>query len=295
MYRIARGDCLSELQNVADHSVHLIVSDLPYGSTNLSWDVTLPLIELWQHFERVLVPFAPVVMFGSQPFSTDLICSKREWFKYEMVWVKHRPTGFAHAPNMPMKLHENVLVFSSGTTNHASRSNHRMPYFPQGLTHLIGGPKLKPPRDIAACIRQQGAYMSSGLTNFPRSVLFYEAAQGVGHPTAKPIPLLEYLIKTYTRHGDVVLDPTMGSGSTGVAALRSGRTFVGIEKDETYFATAHDRLVAERETRTFADDFITWTSAAPGASENKYLARRGMQGDPATGSNSGITPAADTF
>jgi len=257
-YQIVRGDCLSKLQNVVDHSVHLIVCDLPYGSTNLNWDVTLPLDELWQHFERVLVPFAPVIMFGSQPFSTDLISSKRGWFKYEMIWVKHRPTGFAHAHNMPMKLHENILVFSAGATNHASRSDHRVPYFPRGLTHLIGGPKPKPARDIAACIRQQDAYMSSGMTHFPRSVLFYDAAQGVGHPTAKPIPLLEYLIRTYTLRGDVVLDPTMGSGSTGVAALRCGRTFVGIKKDETYFAIAHDRLAAEKEIRTFADDFISW-------------------------------------
>lgn len=247
MHQLFHGDCLVHLASIANQSINLAICDLPYGTTTaFEWDVTPDLAKLWAHLERVLVPFAPVIMFGSQPFTTDLINSKRDWFKYEWIWVKNRGTGFLHAGNKPLKLHENILVFSSGTTIHSDQSDRRMPYFPQGLR------PGKPRRDggyrrTMACARQVMTRISSGITNFPVSVLCHDAVQGTGHPTAKPIDLLEYLVKTYSRRGDMVLDPTMGIGSTGVAAVRCGCDFIGIEKNETYYVAASERLLGEKE------------------------------------------------
>jgi hypothetical protein len=131
--RLIQGDCLKEMVNISDRSIDLILCDLPFGNSGFGWDRPIDLTSLWQHYRRVIKPNHPIVLFASQPFATDLVNAARDLFKYEWIWIKHRPTGSTHAKNMPMKKHENVLVFSGGATIHQSQSKRRMPYYPQGL------------------------------------------------------------------------------------------------------------------------------------------------------------------
>ena len=130
MFDLRCGDCLELLDTVADHSIDMILCDLPYGTTACPWDSVIDLGRLWTHYKRVIKPYHPIVLTASQPFTTVLASSNLDWFKYEWIWVKNRPTNFAHAKNKPMKRHENVLVFSEGTTVHESQSEKRMPYYP---------------------------------------------------------------------------------------------------------------------------------------------------------------------
>lgn len=229
-----------------DQSIDLVLCDLPYGTTSCAWDSTIALDELWIQYKRIVKSYHPIVLTGSQPFTTTLIHSNLEWFKYEWIWIKNRATNFVHAKNKPMKKHENVLVFSEGTTVHASQSNMRMPYFPQGLKET-GDDKLykkldTQKTDVFFADRPGHRKFTRDKTGYPNSVIYYDTDQLGLHPTAKPEALMEYMIRTYSEPGDVVLDNTMGSGTTGVACLNSGRFFIGIEKDPEYFTIADNRI-----------------------------------------------------
>jgi site-specific DNA-methyltransferase (adenine-specific) len=242
--RLIEGDCLKEMVNISDRSVDLILCDLPFGNSGFGWDRPIDLACLWQHYKRIIKPNHAIVLFASQPFSTDLINAARDLFKYEWIWIKHRPTGSTHAKNKPMKKHENILVFSSGTTLHQSQSKRRMPYYPQGLTpnngdHIVSFTARK--QIVGYRPSRQKLHLRE-FTGYPNSVLEFPVDELGLHPTAKPVGLLEFLIETYTRPGEIVLDSAMGMGSTGIAAANTGRRFIGIEKDTKFFRTAVEVL-----------------------------------------------------
>lgn len=262
-YVLYHGDCLEQFKNVADHSVDLILCDLPYGTTACAWDSIIPLDKLWDEYKRVIKPYHAIVLTAAQPFTTQLAASNLPWLRYEWIWQKNRPTNFAHAKNKPMKKHENVLVFSEGTTVHASQSKTRMPYYPQGLV-AVDKPKkiVKKATEMTDAFFQARAghgEFTREFTNYPHSILEFPTDQLGLHPTAKPVALMEYLIETYTLPGEVVLDNTHGSGTTGVAAGRTGRRYIGMERDDHYFELSKKRIeeaYEEVSENVSADDFF---------------------------------------
>lgn len=252
---VLHGDCIEVMRGMADASVDAIICDLPYGTTGCKWDDVVPLAPLWEEYARVAKQNAPIVLTSVQPFTTDLINSKREWFKYAWVWVKSQPGDCTNAKNKPMRKHEDVLVFSEGTT--ANRSQRRMPYFPQGLkpsgrARTTGdnnpgrnGGSFKPFRPSHKPYTQE-------WTNYPNTVLQFDNERGCVHPTQKPVALMEYLVRSYTEEGATVLDNTCGSGTTGVACVRARRSFVGIERDVSYVETAR-RRIADAQAQAVLD------------------------------------------
>jgi site-specific DNA-methyltransferase (adenine-specific) len=256
MYELYLGDCLEQFQNVANNSIDLILCDLPYGTTACPWDSIIDLGDLWKQYKRVIKKNCPIVLTASQPFTTVLAMSNLEWFKYEWIWIKNRPTNFAHAKNKPMKKHENILVFSEGTTVHAVQSKNRMPYYPQGLVSIDEKKVTKNASELTDAFfqgRKSHGEFTRNQTGYPNSILEFSTDQLGLHPTAKPIALMEYLVCTYSQAGDTVLDNTMGCGTTGIACANTGRRFIGMEKDEKYFSIASTRIGESYTVETVAE------------------------------------------
>ena len=235
------------MKSIPDNSIDMVLCDLPYGTINCSWDSKIPLEPLWEQWLRVLSPNSSVLLFGSEPFSTKLRMSNLSQFKYDWIWIKNRPTGFVHAKNKPLKDFEIISVFSPYPMGHKSLlGDRRMRYNPQGLE--VYGKMSKSSKskfgNIDGKRKSHKAEVVSDFTNYPRMVLSFgkDTVKSNLHPTQKPVALCEYLIKTYTDNGMTVLDNCMGSGSTGVACLNTGRKFIGIEKDEQYFEVAKERI-----------------------------------------------------
>lgn len=232
--RLYLSDCLVGMSRVETGSIDLILCDLPYGTTACRWDTVIPFTPLWEQYRRVLKPRGALVLMAAQPFATDLINSARKLFRYDLIWEKNAPVGYANANRMPMRSHELILVFYQ----------HLPKYHPQGLI-----PLEKPIVRKASPHAKEGVYrpMKSGsvqrYTNYPRSVLrFSNRKERRFHPTQKPVDLMSYLVRTYTDPGDLVMDNCMGSGSVGVACLETGRRFIGFEKDPQHFAVAQERI-----------------------------------------------------
>jgi len=235
---LLRGDCLDRLSGVPDSSVDLILTDLPYGTTQNRWDSLIPLVPLWEQYWRIATPNAAVVLFAAQPFGSLLISSQLQQWKQTLIWKKNVASNFLNAKRQHLVIHEEVHVFSAGTP----------PYFPQMQPGKPYKMKRSGKDDTGDCygnIKKRTDTLNEG-TRYPTTVLEFARETGL-HPTQKPVALLEYLIKTYSIEGDVVLDSTMGSGSTGVAALGCGRRFIGIELDEKYFSVAVDRLASQEK------------------------------------------------
>lgn len=265
MVELYLGDCLVEMNKIPESSVDLILCDLPYGTTDrsgvtkknnnrvLNWDTVIPLDELWIQYKRVLKSTGAVVLTADQPFTSQLVMSNLEWFKYEWIWKKKKTTGFLHANARPMKETEDILVFSSlGASGCSKKANKNMTYNPQGLIEKNVKKKNNPKR--LGKFLHQPEHMGAGnkllheteyeqkFTNYPSEIIEFGLDQDSVHPTQKPVALMEYLIKTYSNVGDVVLDNCMGSGTTGVACVNTDRNFIGIELDETYFNLAKNRI-----------------------------------------------------
>ena len=242
------GDCLEEMKQIPDCSVDLILTDPPYGTTACKWDTIIDLDLMWFQLKRVIKTNGAIVLNSSQPFTAKLISTNFEMFKYCWVWKKNRATGHVHAKNKPMKLHEDICVFSTGTTVHASQSKTRMPYYPQGLIELPKGTKRRTRNDAGDNTimgkRKSHKETITTHTGYPTTELFFpiEMNDDRFHPTQKPVALMEYLIKTYTLENETVLDFTMGSGTTGIACKNLNRDFIGIEMDDTYFKLAKERI-----------------------------------------------------
>ena len=267
MFELYCGDCLVEMDQVADGSVDLILCDLPYGTTDrkgisdkgdnrvLSWDTVIPLDKLWEQYQRVLKPSGAVVLTADQPFTSQLVLSNLEWFKYEWIWKKRKVTGFLHANARPMKETEDILVFSPmGASGGSVKVNKNMTYNPQGLVEKRVKKKNNAKR--LGKFLHQPEHMGKGnkllheteyeqkWTNYPSEIIEFGLDRDVIHPTQKPVALMEYLIKTYSNEGETVLDNCMGSGTTGVAAVKCNRKFIGIEADADYFMKASERINA---------------------------------------------------
>lgn len=227
--QLMQGDCLELMKSIPDASVDMILCDLPYGTTACKWDSLIPFSDLWGEYRRVCR--GAVVLTASQPFTSALVMSNPREFKYAWSWIKTNCTGFANAKKQPLRQFEDVLVFYRSQPT----------YNPQGVIKLEK-PKTrtKETGEIMGRTGFKDGYVQTE-TNYPKNVLSIPSERGL-HPTQKPVALMEYLIRTYTNEGMTVLDNCMGSGTTGVACVNTGRNFIGIEMDEKYFQIAKDRI-----------------------------------------------------
>jgi site-specific DNA-methyltransferase (adenine-specific) len=242
--KLYQGDCLEVMKDIPDGSVDMVLTDPPYGTTACKWDSVIPFEPMWEQLKRVTKKNGAIVMTASQPFTSALVMSNPKMFKYCWVWVKNVPAGFAQAKNKPMSKHEDVVVFSLAKTGHVSQCKNRMTYNPQGIIPF--GKEVKNSKShrgsaFEARKNSRGSYIQE-FTGYPDSVISIPVERNGFHPTQKPVALMEYLIRTYTNEGENVLDFTMGSGTTGVAAKNLNRKFIGIELDEEYFKIAQDRI-----------------------------------------------------
>jgi len=253
-YKLYKGDCLEIMPTLEAGSVDAIITDLPYGTTACAWDSIIPFAPMWEQVKRVLKPSGAFITTGSQPFTSVLIASNLEMFKYEWIWNKVKPSGFPSAKLKPLKQHENILVFSEGAT--ANGSSRNMVYNPQmrkaiqkNVRPINNGSSLSSAVfDKRKNTREAKSDIDYDPTKrYPYSILEYsgqEAECNNGnreHPTQKPLALYKYLVETYTNFGDVVLDICMGSGTTIEAAIRTGRKSIGIEKEQAYYSIAESR------------------------------------------------------
>lgn len=235
MFDLQMGDCMELMKDIPNKSVDMILCDPPYGTTECKWDSVLPLDEMWDEYDRILKPNGVAVLFAAQPFTTQLIASNRKAFRYCWYWIKNQPTGFTFAKSQPMRKVEDVCVFY----------RKKPTYNPQGLQKVDNAkPKQRKFEGL------KSFYVRDTLSkkfmplykNYPKNVLQFNTERGL-HPTQKPVPLLEYMIRTYTNDGDTILDNCMGSGSTGVAVKRvGGRSFIGIEQNKVYYDIARKRI-----------------------------------------------------
>ena len=237
MVNLLKGDCLELMKQIPNESIDAIVTDPPYGTTDCKWDSVIPFDLMWEQLNRVIKPNGANVLFSTQPFTTALIYSNMKDFRYSLVWDKIRAAGFLNANRMPLKQHEDINVFYKEQPTYNPQKYIDKPYDKT----KYNGSKLD--KNVL------GAYTSQSSKNegerFPKSILTFSQnwrRQDQIHPTQKPVELMEYLIKTYTNPLETVLDFTMGSGSTGVAAVNTGRRFIGIEMDDKYFEIAEQRI-----------------------------------------------------
>lgn len=235
MNQVLQGDCLELMKNIPDKSVDMILCDLPYGTTACKWDTIILFEPLWEQYRRVIKDNGAIVLTASQPFTSALVMSNIKMFKYEWIWEKTRPTGFFTAKKMPMKIHENILVFYKNQPTYnpekikaeESKIDKRKTLNPTYSPYL--GVKKERVRD-------------SGM-RYPLTIQTFNSVSEKGqHPTQKPVALFEYLIKTYTNEGDLVLDNCAGSGTTGVACRNTNRNYILMEKEPEYIEIINKRL-----------------------------------------------------
>ena len=244
------GECLEVMGGLIDQGVKVdaVITDPPYGTTACKWDSVIPFPEMWERLEKLIKPNGAIVLFGSEPFSSALRMSNIKRYKYDWVWEKNKGSNFAAVKYQPMKEHENVLVFYKGRSTYneiriersaAGKAMVKKPVTSKGAR--------KSDRSITGNFDNGHSNHHLNLnTRCARSVIKFNTQVGL-HPTQKPVPLMEYLIKTYTNPGEMVLDFTMGSGTTGVACKQTGRNFIGIEQDGKYFDIAFERIKGEKK------------------------------------------------
>lgn len=239
-FDLHHGDCLELMKSLPDQCVDLVLCDLPYGTTACAWDAVIPFDALWEQYRRVTKPNAAVVLTASQPFTSALVMSNVAEFKHEWIWKKNAGSNFGAVKFQPMKEHESVLVFGAGVVRYNPQKEERSEAGKKAVKHPIrsnttakDGVYGRVPAGPTAWLRDELRY--------PSSVQPFNRERG-HHPTQKPVALMEYLIRTYTNEGDTVLDNTMGSGTTGVACVNTGRRFIGMERDPQYFEIAQRRV-----------------------------------------------------
>ena len=237
------ADCFDVFPFIEDNSIDAIICDLPYGTTNCKWDSVLDLNKLWEQYKRILKDNGVVVLFAQTPFDKVLGCSNLEWLKYEWIWEKTQATGYFNAKKMPMKAHENILVFYNKTPkfNPQKTEGHKP------INTYTKKAEVCNKTEVYGKVKQDVS--GGGETDrYPRSVQDFASDKqktkldGTIHPTQKPLALLEMLVKSYTDEGDVVLDNTMGSGTCGLAVIKNNRRFIGIEKEKNYYDITLKRI-----------------------------------------------------
>ena len=242
--KIIQGDCLEVMPNIPDKSIDMILCDLPYGTTACKWDTIIPFEPLWKEYKRIIKDNRAIVLTASQPFTSLLIMSNLKMFKYEWIWDKCQCTNFYNARRQPLKKHENILIFNSNI------------YYPQkeiinssDYRYRKNGRNSTAKKNSVYGDIKKSKRLETG-ERYPNSILIFSNtnAKGKQHPTQKPVALFEYLIKTYTNEGDLVLDNCAGSGTTGVACKNLGRKYILIEKEEKYIEIIQKRINAIPET-----------------------------------------------
>jgi len=247
--KLINDDCLRVLPTLADKSVDLILTDPPYGTSACKWDSVIPFDKMWVQLQRLIKENKPIILFGSEPFSSYLRTSNIKWFKYDWIWEKQRGSNFLNYKYQPSKNYEIISVFSNGATSFV-KNNSNCPYNPQMIEGIPY--EMKQGKGGDAVVRE-GSRIGKNIitknngTRYPNAIQKFNSDKEKLHPTQKPVALLEYLIKTYTNENDTVLDFTMGSGSTGVAAKNLNREFIGVELDQKYFNIASERINNEME------------------------------------------------
>ena len=234
---LINDNCFNYFPQISDKSIDMILCDLPYGTTKNSWDSQIDLQKLWSEYERIIKDNGAILLFAQSPFDKFLGCSNLKLFRYEWIWQKTNATGHLNANRMPMKAHENILVFYKKLPKYYPQMTHGHERKISKIEHRLGCNKSD----------NYGAYNFVGYDStdrYPRDVITFASDKQIEclHPTQKPVALLEYLIKTYTDKGDIVLDNCMGSGSTAIACLDLDRNFIGIEINEEYYQIASSRL-----------------------------------------------------
>ena len=231
---IINADCLEAMKVIPDKSIDCIICDLPYGVTALKWDSVIPFDLLWEQYKRIIKPNGAIVLFGSQPFTSALVMSNPKWFKYEWIWDKKNPSGHLNAKKIPLRQHENIVLFCENRIN----------YYPQmrtGQLRVKGGGR---PELNKGCYRFHLTPKISNDQYYPTSIVELSGSKQLGtlHPTQKPVALIEYLIKTYTLENETILDNTAGSGTLAIACINTNRRYICIEKDPEYFDVMRDRI-----------------------------------------------------
>ena len=258
------GDCLERMKEIEDKSIDMILCDLPYGTTACKWDIIIPFDKLWKQYKRVIKDNGAIVLFGSQPFTSMLVVSNIKNFKHEWIWEKQKAANFMSAKNAPLKYHENILVFGYGTVKYTplkynvleiddilKMDRKKIENIFESRDYDRYG-KIDRRNTLNDCPNPKNCHYGSlsvktrnvdDGTRFPKSVIkINKSINGNVHPTQKPVALLEYLIKTYTNEGELVLDNCMGSGTTAVACINTNRNFIGFELDKYYFNIAKNRI-----------------------------------------------------
>ena len=262
-YDLYKGDCLVEMNNIEDHSIDMILCDLPYGTTACKWDITLPFDKLWEHYNRITKDESAILLFGSEPFSSYLRLSNIKNFRYDLIWCKNTSGGFINAKKQPMKYHEIISVFYKKQPVY----NPIMQEFAESTKRRYGrNQKFTTPlrknsiHGITMKPSDENTYIDLSRGRYPKSILEFNSVANSSkervHPTQKPVELLEYLIKSFTDEGMTVLDNCMGSGSTGVACVNTNRNFIGIELDDNYFRIADNRLKEAMELKNESNSGI---------------------------------------
>lgn len=231
--KVSLGDCLELMPKLDNNSIDLILADLPYGTTRNKWDSVIPLDKMWQEYERIIKPNGAIVLTAAQPFTAALIMSNPILFKYEWIWSKTIGSGQLNAKKQPLRTHESVLVFYKNPPIYNPQMTEGKPYHMKRKA-TYEGPGYNP--------QKPNETINEGL-RLPKSVIQIANPRiKGGHPTQKPLELMEYMIKTYTNEGDIVLDNVLGSGTTAVAAINTKRHFIGFEMDENYYNISINRI-----------------------------------------------------
>ena len=240
--KLLKGDCLELMKDIPNKSIDAIIADLPYGTTRAKWDSILDLDLLWKQYERIIKPNGAIILFGSQPFTTTLINSNIKDFKYSLVWDKKMKVGMMNCKRMPLRQHEDIMVFYKKQPT----------YNPQMTKGKMRNKKISPTKDFEV-YGQITPIDNFNDDYYPSSILEFSNAnqKAKSHTTQKSLELMEYLVKTYTNEGDMVLDNCMGSGTTGVACVNTNRGFIGMELDDKYFEIAKERIEKARKIANF--------------------------------------------
>ena len=247
MINLMHGDCLELMKTIPDGSIDLILTDPPYATTKNKWDSVVPFEPMWEQLKRIIKPKGVIVLFAQTPFDKILGASNIDMLRYEWVWFKNRPTGHLNSKFAPLKSHENILVFTKGSTSFVKNTKNSSVYNPQGLVACLKVNKRTKGNGNYDEVNNKMKNVAL-FENYPKSVLSFKVEVGL-HPTQKPVPLLEYLIKTYTQEGETVLDFTAGSMSTAIACINTNRKGIMIEKDEHYFKAGSDRVAQALQGR----------------------------------------------